>query len=174
MKIFSRCKLRNFFRANSLLKPSIQHHCFFATRSEIAAAKLSLNSSTSNLSVSSEKIRETELIISELLNRIEKGIKDGELEKKNEGFSMQRDGNKLTIDTGKAARSGGTVFTLESDLKSVEPRISMTSFKNSGQGLLNYKFDKKTGHWINESDNHFLLELLVRDLTHHCAGFPIL
>lgn len=153
-----------------------------ATRSEIAAAaaaaasaKTSVNTSSSSSSSLSNQMRdENELLINALLTRIEKGIQDGDLEKKNKGFTIKRERSMLTIDTGPFARSGGTVFTIEADSQSLEPRVSMTSLKNSGQGYLHYKYDKRSGHWINESDSHFLLELLVRDLTHHCAGFPVL
>ena len=153
-----------------------------ATRSEIAAAaaaaasaKTSVNTSSSSSSSLSNQMRdENESLINALLTRIEKGIQDGDLAKKNKGFTIKRERSMLTIDTGPFARSGGTVFTIEADSQSLEPRVSMTSLKNSGQGYLHYKYDKRSGHWINESDSHFLLELLVRDLTHHCAGFPVL
>ena len=166
--------------STSLYPLQLLHLRSLATRSEMAAAAASKSKNTDKTSHTSDSTlismrNESEALINALLIRIEKGILDGELAKKNKGFKILREQGKLTIDTGPFARSGGTVFTLEADLTSPEqPRVSMTSLKNSGQGYLHYKYDKRSGHWINESDSHYLLELLVRDLTHHCAGFPVL
>ena len=48
----------------------------------------------------------------------------------------------------------------------------MTSHKLSGQGLLWYRLDARTGQWVCETDGHFLVELLARDLIHLCKGVP--
>ncbi len=90
---------------------------------------------------------------------------------KNPGFSVTREGSKkLVVDTGTGPRAG-VVFTLESDAPN--SKLSMTSTKNAGaRGVLIYTHDSKTGHWVNESDKHFLVELLTRDLLYHCQGYP--
>jgi frataxin-like iron-binding protein CyaY len=39
-------------------------------------------------------------------------------------------------------------------------------------GIFKYRYQPATEAWQNESDEHFLVELLVRELLKHCQGVP--
>lgn len=85
---------------------------------------------------------------------------------KNPGFTVARsDPNTITITTGT-----GADFTLASD--PAAQRISLTSPKvaQGRTGLLVYKY--AGDQWVNETDGHFLIEMLTRDLIYHCKGYP--
>lgn len=70
-----------------------------------------------------------------------------------------------TIALGDA--SGGQVATLASSADT--RRVSYTS---PLLGTHHYKYDSLRAAWVSELDDHFLIEMLARDLIHHCKGLP--
>ncbi len=117
-----------------------------------------------------------------LFARIEAAVAGGELAAKNAGFALRRErgargarGAALVIETGSAARSGGATIRLE-QLEDGGARVSMLSQKHSGShatgGVVYYRPREADGEYVCESDGHFLVELLTRDLVHQCKGAP--
>ena len=39
-------------------------------------------------------------------------------------------------------------------------------------GVFKYRWSARQEAWVHESDEHFLVELLVRELLKHCQGVP--
>jgi hypothetical protein len=132
---------------------------FFATRAELAAARAAA-AGGSGMRVQ----------IEELFTRIQKACEEGGMAEKNAGFKVVRESpTKLVVDLGSA--SNHVVLTLEAD--GGWSGVSMTSSKQAGaRGAMHYKYNPITGHWTSETDKHFLIELLTRDMVYHCKGYP--
>lgn len=126
----------------------------FATRAEMAAARTA-KSAPSGPAIDS------------LFNLIQKGLND--MCAVNLDFSVTRTRNgdisTLTIHTGR----GDTCFFLSA--KDTDGAVEFSSPKaGHAGGVRRYKLSELTGHWACESDGHFLLDILTRDLIHAVPG----
>jgi hypothetical protein len=126
----------------------------FATRAEMSAARTA-KSAPSGPAIDS------------LFNLIKNGL--NEMCAANEGFSVTRirsgDISTLSIHTGR----GDTCFLLSA--KDADGAVEFSSPKaGHAGGVRRYKLSERTGHWACESDGHFLLDILTRDLIHAVPG----
>ena len=62
-----------------------------------------------------------------------------------------------------------TVGTYELSIDRPNQRLLLFS---PASGVFKYQWSARTEAWVNESDEHFLVELLVRELLKTCQGVP--
>lgn len=49
---------------------------------------------------------------------------------------------------------------------------NLIQYQSPKHGPFTYTFDVATSSWQNPEDNHFLIEVLTRDLIYYCKGLP--
>jgi len=169
--------------ARALATRSQQRGVPTTTAAAAPAAPTAPSSASSSSSFSAAAAAEA------LFARIEGAVAGGDLAAKNAGFALRRERGgggsggggggaraALVIETGAAARGGGATIRLEVE-EGAGGRVSMLSQKHSGShatgGVVYYRPRAGDGEFVCESDGHFLVELLTRDLVHQCKGMPV-
>lgn len=103
--------------------------------------------------------------VAQLFEKLEAGLKG--MVEHNVGFAVQKQGrfDSLTVVTGVAGRGN---FSISSD--TAQSTVTLVSPKDGGQHT--YRYDVRSGQWVDVSNGHFLLELLTRDIIYICKGYP--
>ncbi len=100
--------------------------------------------------------------VNELWARIQGGLV--EMKATNRGFdtALASDGSKLQIDTG-----GKGLFVMEAD-----HHAERVHYVSPRSGPHHYKYNTVTGQWTDDTNGHFLFDLLTRELIYLCKGYP--
>ena len=72
-------------------------------------------------------------------------------------------GSRLTLQLAPA------VGTYEISVESAQQRLLLFS---PVSGVFKYEWNGSKEAWVSENDQHFLVELLVRELLKYCQGVP--
>ena len=102
-----------------------------------------------------------------LIDTLKKGL--SAMASVNDAFqlTLDRTTSTLTLTVADECR-----FVLKSNASSGRAVLSMPATSFSGGGDMHYRFDTRTGQWVDEKDGHYLLEKLSRDLVARLKGYP--
>jgi frataxin-like iron-binding protein CyaY len=81
----------------------------------------------------------------------------------NRDFDLRVDSDRLSLTLAP------TVGSYELSVDRPNQRLILFS---PSSGVFKYEWSARHEAWVNESDEHFLVELLVRELLKHCQGVP--
>jgi frataxin-like iron-binding protein CyaY len=81
----------------------------------------------------------------------------------NRDFDLRVDSDRLSLTLSPSIGS----YELSID----RPNQRLILFSPSS-GIFKYEWSTRHESWVNETDEHFLVELLVRELLKHCQGVP--